>query len=208
MPEACAKRFHLQIYVYIYLWVLRRGGVKGGLSGKKGAWSQPRRLVTFLHKRTQFSMRIWVRANRLWILPLVLALVLATCQCVVNFSWKGGVKSPPRLSFSLLKELQAGLGGCQFYSIIFPQLPLFVFELNAVVMGQQIAIVAAVIRGLCAWSCCELAIRSVFSQLRWQMSQNSDTNVMDQLGDRTGGISICLANIFNPSVTKLWVSIG
>jgi len=91
-----------------------------------------------------------VRANRLWILPLVLALVLATCQCVVNFSWKGGVKSPPRLSFSLLKELQAGLGGCQFYSIIFPQLPLFVFELNAVVMGQQIAIVAAVIRGLCA----------------------------------------------------------
>jgi len=99
MPEACAKRFHLQIYVYIYLWVLRRGGVKGGLSGKKGAWSQPRRLVTFLHKRTQFSMRIWVRAYRLWILPLVLALVLATCQCVVNFSWKGGVKSPPRQIF-------------------------------------------------------------------------------------------------------------
>lgn len=63
-----------------------------------------------------------------FVFGLVFGLVLATCQCVVNFFVeKGGVKSLPRLSFSLLKELQAGLGGCQFYSIIFPFPPLFFF---------------------------------------------------------------------------------
>lgn len=59
MPEACAKRFHLQIHVYIeiYMYALQWWR-KVGFSGQNGGWSQPRRLVTFLHKRTQFSMRI------------------------------------------------------------------------------------------------------------------------------------------------------
>jgi len=146
------------------------GGARGDFRGKTGAGRNHVDLSLFCINAPNFRCVYEWERTRLW-------LCLWFCfwfgfwfgfgHMPVRselFRGKGGVKSLPRLSFSLLKELQAGLGGCQFYSIIFPFPPLLFFcSLNALVMGQQIAIGAVVIRGLCAWSCCELAIRCVFS---------------------------------------------